>query len=71
MTRLQEYPWPANVRELQNVIEQAVTSSVEAKLRLPDDLRLADSKRDGEPSKSLQVIEKDFFCCRKSTPNLR
>ena len=61
MTRLQEYPWPANVRELQNVIEQAVTSSVEAKLRLPDDLRLADSRRDGEPSKSLQVIEKIFF----------
>ena len=49
MTRLQEYPWPGNVRELQNVIEQAVTSSAEAKLRLPDDLRLADSKRDGEP----------------------
>jgi DNA-binding NtrC family response regulator len=49
MTRLQEYPWPGNVRELQNVIEQAVTSSTEAKLRLPDDLRLADSKRDGDP----------------------
>jgi transcriptional regulator of aromatic amino acid metabolism len=49
MTRLQEYPWPGNVRQLQNVIEQAVTSRAEAKLRLPDDLRLADSKRDDNP----------------------
>jgi transcriptional regulator with GAF, ATPase, and Fis domain len=61
MTRLQECPWPGNVSELQNVIERAVINSAEAKLRLPDDLRLADSKRDGEPLKSLQEIERDHI----------
>ena len=59
MTLLQECPWPGNVRELQNVIERAVINSAEAKLRLSDDLRLADSKRDGEPLKSLPEIERD------------
>ncbi len=61
MTRQQECPWPGNVRELQNVIERAVINSAEANLRLPDDLRLADSKRDGEPLKSLQEIERDHI----------
>jgi DNA-binding NtrC family response regulator/ABC-type amino acid transport substrate-binding protein len=61
MRRLQEYPWPGNVRELQNVIERAVINSAEDKLRLADDLRRADSKRDGEPIKSLQEIERNHI----------
>jgi transcriptional regulator with GAF, ATPase, and Fis domain len=61
MRRLQEYPWPGNVPELQNVIERAVINSAEDKLRLADDLRRADSKRDGEPIKSLQESERDHI----------
>ena len=61
MKRLQEYPWPGNVRELQNVVERAVINSTEDKLRLVDDLRRADSKRDGESLKSLQEIERNHI----------
>lgn len=39
MHRLSEYPWPGNIRELQNVIERAVILSPGETLVLPDELR--------------------------------
>jgi formate hydrogenlyase transcriptional activator len=38
MEHLLNYPWPGNIRELQNVIERAVIVSVEPILRLDRDL---------------------------------
>ena len=38
MDRLMSYPWPGNIRELQNVIERAVVLSTGPTLRLEDDL---------------------------------
>jgi formate hydrogenlyase transcriptional activator len=39
MENLLNYPWPGNIRELQNVIERAVVLSVDPTLRLGGDLR--------------------------------
>jgi formate hydrogenlyase transcriptional activator len=38
MENLVNYPWPGNIRELQNVIERAVVLSVDPILRLDRDL---------------------------------
>jgi len=38
MENLVNYPWPGNIRELQNVIERAVVLSAEPTLRLDRDL---------------------------------
>jgi formate hydrogenlyase transcriptional activator len=38
MDRLMKYPWPGNIRELQNVIERAVVLSSGSVLRLGSDL---------------------------------
>jgi formate hydrogenlyase transcriptional activator len=38
MARLMSYPWPGNIRELQNVIERAVVLSAGPTLRLDKDL---------------------------------
>ena len=35
---LQRYPWPGNVREMQNVIERAVINTQDSSLRLMDTL---------------------------------
>jgi len=38
MARLMSYPWPGNIRELQNVLERAVVLSIGPTLRLDKDL---------------------------------
>jgi formate hydrogenlyase transcriptional activator len=38
MARLMSYPWPGNIRELQNVMERAVVLSAGPTLRLDEDL---------------------------------
>jgi chemotaxis protein methyltransferase CheR len=38
MDDLKNYPWPGNVRQLRNIIERAVITSSESKLRLADPL---------------------------------
>jgi formate hydrogenlyase transcriptional activator len=41
MTTLIKYPWPGNIRELQNVLERAVILTTGSVLRVPcDDLRM-------------------------------
>src|SRR5262249_23027403 len=38
MQRLQEYPWPGNIRELENVLERAVILTTDAMLEIAPDL---------------------------------
>jgi len=44
MARLMSYPWPGNIRELQNVLERAVVLSAGPTLRLDKDLGPLDSE---------------------------
>jgi formate hydrogenlyase transcriptional activator len=49
MENLMNYPWPGNIRELQNIIERAVVLSVDPTLRLDRDLMpVADSTKSRE-----------------------
>jgi formate hydrogenlyase transcriptional activator len=49
MEKLMNYPWPGNIRELQNIIERAVVLSVDPTLRLDRDLMpVAASTKDTE-----------------------
>jgi chemotaxis protein methyltransferase CheR len=60
MNALQDYHWPGNIRELENVLERAVINSSGTKLRLADDLRNPFKKP--EPSqKSMQAVEKEYI----------
>jgi formate hydrogenlyase transcriptional activator len=47
MEKLMNYPWPGNIRELQNVIERAIILSVEPTLRLDRDLMPAAASTKG------------------------
>lgn len=60
MTALKGYPWPGNIRELENVLERAVISSLGPKLRLADGLRI---KGADPPAtlKTLQAVERDYI----------
>jgi chemotaxis protein methyltransferase CheR len=60
MEALQEYHWPGNIRELENVLERAVINSSGPKLRLVDDLKKP--CRDLSPStKTLEAVERDYI----------
>jgi chemotaxis protein methyltransferase CheR len=50
MNTLQEYHWPGNIRELENVLERAVINSSGPKLHLVDDLK--------KPHKDLTATQK-------------
>ena len=39
MDALQQYPWPGNIRELENILERDVISSSGPELRLVDELK--------------------------------
>ena len=60
METLQDYHWPGNIRELENVLERAVINSSGAKLRLVDELKKRFKKR-GASRKSLQTVEKEHI----------
>jgi formate hydrogenlyase transcriptional activator len=53
MEKLMNYPWPGNIRELQNIIERAVILSVDTTLRLDLDLMPVVS------TKGIEVSETD------------
>ena len=60
MNMLQTYPWPGNIRELENVLERAVINSSGPKLRLADELK----KRSMEVkiiNKTLEAVERDYI----------
>jgi chemotaxis protein methyltransferase CheR len=50
MNTLQDYQWPGNIRELENVLERAVINSSGPKLRLVDELK--------KPRKDLPTTQK-------------
>jgi PAS domain S-box-containing protein len=61
MKKLQDYSWPGNIRELENVIERAIINTSGPKLRLADDLSRPAGKKMAPTLKSLQEIEKDHI----------
>ena len=60
MNTLQEYHWPGNIRELENVLERAVINSSGPKLRLADELKRP-AKNTESSQKSLQTVEKEHI----------
>ena len=60
MKTLQEYHWPGNIRELENVLERAVINSSSSKLRLADELRKPAKDR-AISSKTLEAVERDYI----------
>jgi transcriptional regulator with GAF, ATPase, and Fis domain len=67
--RLQQYDWPGNIRELQNVIERAVILSKGVRLRL--DMALADLPATAPPVLDVpQVILTDRECRARERANL-
>jgi len=60
MKALQEYQWPGNIRELENVLARAVINSSGPKLHLVDELR-APQKDLTATQKTLQEVERDHI----------
>ncbi len=60
MHALQDYHWPGNIRELENVLERAVISSSGPKLRLVDELKKP-FKNLTASSKTLQTVEREYI----------
>jgi formate hydrogenlyase transcriptional activator len=60
MNALQDYHWPGNIRELENVLERAVINSSGPKLRLVDDLRIP-FKKPETSQQSMQAVEKEHI----------
>ncbi|MGD9973289.1 MAG: sigma 54-interacting transcriptional regulator [Desulfatirhabdiaceae bacterium] len=60
MRALQDYTWPGNIRELENVLERAVIDSPGPKLRLIEELKNP-LTRVSPPQKTLQAVERDYI----------
>ncbi len=60
MDLLQEYHWPGNIRELENVLERAVINSSGPKLRLVDELKRP-KKALTKVNRSLQDVERAYI----------
>ena len=58
MNTLQNYHWPGNIRELENVLARAVINSPGPKLRLNDELKkpLKDKRAS---QKTLEAVERE------------
>ena len=57
MSTLENYHWPGNIRELENVLERAVINSSGPKLHLVDELKKP-SKDSTEANRSLADVER-------------
>ena len=57
---LQDYHWPGNIRELENVLERAVINSSGPKLRLVDELKKP-TKDFGAGQRTLQSVEREYI----------
>jgi chemotaxis protein methyltransferase CheR len=60
MDALQNYHWPGNIRELENVLERAVINSSGPKLHLVDELKKPD-KDLTEAKRSLADVERAYI----------
>ena len=60
MNALQDYHWPGNIRELENVLERAVINSSGYKLRLVDELKKP-ARDVTASSKTLEAVERDYI----------
>jgi chemotaxis protein methyltransferase CheR len=60
MNTLQEYQWPGNIRELENVLERAAINSSGPKLRLVDDLKKP-PKELAKTHRTLAEVERDHI----------
>jgi chemotaxis protein methyltransferase CheR len=60
MSMLQEYHWPGNIRELENVLERAVINSSGFKLHLVDSLQRP-STGSTVSKKTLAAVERDHI----------
>jgi PAS domain S-box-containing protein len=60
MNRLQDYQWPGNIRELENVLERAVINSSGPKLHLVDELEQP-HKDLSTTQKTLEIVERDHI----------
>jgi transcriptional regulator with GAF, ATPase, and Fis domain len=60
MNALQQYHWPGNIRELENVLERAVINSSGPKLRLVDDLK-KEYKESSRADKTLSAVEREYI----------
>lgn len=57
---LQQYHWPGNIRELENVLERVVINSSGPKLRLADELKRP-AHDPFTPQKTLAAMERDYI----------
>ncbi|MDY0350287.1 MAG: sigma 54-interacting transcriptional regulator [Desulfobulbaceae bacterium] len=60
MEALRKYPWPGNIRELENVIERAVINTTGTSLRLPEGLREVRNGMNNE-FKTLRDMEREYI----------
>ncbi len=60
MRALQDYHWPGNIRELENVLERAVINSSGTKLHLVDELKKP-VKGVSISRKTLEAVERDYI----------
>ena len=60
MAALQNYHWPGNIRELENVLERAIINSSGPKLRLVDELQ-TQTKYLSAPKKTLETVEREYI----------
>ena len=61
MTKLQNYDWPGNIRELENIMERAVVTSTGKKLVLGDWLQKSDPTKAGSKILPLETMEKQHI----------
>jgi formate hydrogenlyase transcriptional activator len=60
MNALQDYHWPGNIRELENVLERAVINSSGPKLHLVDELKKPPKDLTTAP-KTMEAVERDHI----------
>jgi transcriptional regulator with GAF, ATPase, and Fis domain len=62
MRQLIDYPWPGNIRELENVLERAVILSTGARLDIvPDLFPLSDAEPAARQQLTLESVERDYI----------